>query len=72
MAGYALYPSRELQKLRADFPDRLICEFHDQAGRPVLVATLTRRHCPCPADLVVADSVADLRRILSPERRTTR
>ncbi|WP_017569700.1 hypothetical protein [Nocardiopsis halotolerans] len=72
MPGYALYPSRKVQRLRTDFPDHLICEFHDEAGRPVFVATLARRCCPCPADLVTATSVADLRRALTPERRTAR
>lgn len=70
VAGYALYPSRELQKLRADFPHHLICQFHDQDGRPVFAATLAHRCCPCPADLVTAASVVDLRRALAPERRT--
>ncbi|WP_017604918.1 hypothetical protein [Nocardiopsis alkaliphila] len=69
MAGYHLYPSQELQKLRADFPDHLICRLHDHAGRPMFVATLARRCCPCPADLVTATDLAELRRALSPEGR---
>lgn len=72
MPGYSLYPSQELRKLRTDFPDHLICVFHDEEGRPAFVATLVRRYCPCPADLVTATSVAALRRALTPERRGSR
>ncbi|WP_304453815.1 hypothetical protein [Nocardiopsis sp. YSL2] len=69
MSGYALYPSREVELLRAEFPDHLICELHDETGRPVLTATLRRRRCPCPSDLVTAGTPADLRRSLTgPER----
>ncbi|MCY9783175.1 hypothetical protein KIK06_04625 [Nocardiopsis sp. EMB25] len=63
-AGYPLHPSRELERLRADFPDHLICELHDGAGRPVFTATLLHRRCPCPPDLVTAPSPAALRRAL--------
>lgn len=71
VAGYSLYPGQELRKLRADFPDHLICRFQDQAGQPVFVAVLARRCCPSPADLVTAADVAELRRALSPEGRGT-
>lgn len=72
MSGYALYPSQEIRRLRGDFPDHLICELHDEAGRPVFVATLARRCCPCPADLVTATTVTALRRTLAPQRETAR
>ncbi|MEV2279256.1 hypothetical protein AB0I72_27130 [Nocardiopsis sp. NPDC049922] len=62
--GYALYPSNEVARLRADFPDHLICELHDEAGRPLFAATLIRRRCPCPPDLVTATSATALRRAL--------
>ncbi|NKY99308.1 hypothetical protein [Nocardiopsis alborubida] len=78
MPGYGLYPGPEIRRLRSDFPDHLICELHDESGRPVLVATLARRCCPCPADLVTASDPAALRRALalsphpSPQRKSAR
>lgn len=78
MPGYGLYPSTEIRRLRSDFPDHLICELHDESGRPVLVATLTRRCCPCPAVLVTASDPTALRRALalsphpSPQRKPAR
>ncbi|WDZ93142.1 hypothetical protein [Nocardiopsis sp. HUAS JQ3] len=76
MPGYGLYPSTEIRRLRGDFPDHLICELHDESGRPVLVATLARRCCPCPAVLVTASDPTALRRALaphlSPQRKSTR
>ncbi|KOX24243.1 hypothetical protein [Nocardiopsis sp. NRRL B-16309] len=65
MPGYALYPSHEVARLRSEFPDHLICELHDQSGRPVFTATLCRRRCPCPPDLVTAGTPAALRRSLA-------
>jgi hypothetical protein len=67
--GYALYPSREVERLRSEFPDHLICELHDESGRPLFTATLRRRRCPCPSDLVTAVTPADLRRsLIAPTR----
>ncbi|MCK9868264.1 hypothetical protein MRI28_01085 [Nocardiopsis dassonvillei] len=78
MPGYGLYPSPEIRRLRGDFPDHLSCELHDESGRPVLVATLARRCCPCPAVLVTASDPTALRRALalsphlSPQRKSAR
>jgi hypothetical protein len=65
VSGYALYPSRDVERLRSEFPDHLICELHDESGRPLFTATLRRRRCPCPSDLVTAVTPADLRRSLT-------
>lgn len=65
MSGYALYPSQEVARLRTEFPDHLICELHDDSGRPVFTATLRRRRCACPSDLVTAGTPAALRRSLT-------
>ncbi|MFE3457737.1 hypothetical protein ACFXKD_09335 [Nocardiopsis aegyptia] len=65
MTGYALYPSREVERLRSEFPDHLICELHDQSGHPVFTAILCRRRCPCPPALVTAGTPAALRRSLA-------
>jgi hypothetical protein len=72
MPGYGLYPSPEILRLRGEFPDHLICELHDGSGRPVFVATLAHRCCPCPADLVTASDPASLRRALAPQRKSAR
>ncbi|MFD3684891.1 hypothetical protein ACFWTE_08760 [Nocardiopsis sp. NPDC058631] len=72
MPGYGLYPSRDVRRLRAEFPDHLICELHDETGRPVFTATLVRRCCPCPSDLVTASDPVTLRRALAPQRTTAR
>ncbi|GAB2489554.1 hypothetical protein [Nocardiopsis aegyptia] len=65
MPGYALYPSHEMERLRTEFPDHLICELHDDTGRPVFTATLRRRRCACPTALVIAGTPAVLRRSLT-------
>lgn len=72
MSGYRLYPSRDVRRLRVEFPDHLICELHDEAGRPVFTATLARRRCPCPSDLVTASDPVALRRALAPQRTAAR
>lgn len=64
MTGYSLYPSPDLRRLRTEFPTHLICELHDERGRPVFTATLIRRCCPCPPDLVTAQTPAALRTAL--------
>jgi hypothetical protein len=66
--GYKVFPSHEIQKLRSEFPHHLICELHDHRGQPVFVATLLRRSCPCPADLVTAKTPNALREALASTR----
>lgn len=68
MFGYSVFPSQEIKQLRAEFPYHLICELHDHRGQPVFVATLLRRSCPCPADLVTASTPNALREALAPTR----
>ncbi|MGW5880326.1 hypothetical protein ACWFMI_27650 [Nocardiopsis terrae] len=65
MTGYNLHPNPELRRLREDFPAHLICELHDERGRPVFTATLAHRCCPCPHTLVTATTPAALRKALT-------
>ncbi|WP_017610346.1 hypothetical protein [Nocardiopsis xinjiangensis] len=64
MDGYRVFPSAEVRRLRSEFPHHLICELHDHRGRPVFVAILAQRSCPCPADLVTASTLGALRQAL--------
>ncbi|WP_116248339.1 hypothetical protein [Nocardiopsis sp. FIRDI 009] len=64
MTGYSLHPSREVQRLRAEFPEHLICELHDERGRPVFTATRARPCCPRSPDLVTAATPVALREAL--------
>ncbi|WP_017586209.1 hypothetical protein [Nocardiopsis ganjiahuensis] len=65
MVGYSVFPSHEIQQLRKEFPHHLICELHNHHGQPVFVATLLRRSCPCPPDLVTASTPTALREALA-------
>nr|WP_017580511.1 hypothetical protein [Nocardiopsis valliformis] len=68
MVGYSVFPSQEIQQLRKEFPHHLIYELHNRNGKPVFVATLLRRSCPCPPDLVTAPTPTALREALAPIR----
>lgn len=63
--GYNLWPSEELRQLRADFPDYLICELHDEHGRPLYIATHTPPAVPGADDVVRAPDTRALRDRLS-------
>jgi hypothetical protein len=42
MTGYQLHPSEVIRRLRAEFPDFLICELSGELGNPCFTATSTR------------------------------
>ena len=66
--GYNVFPSHEIQQLRSEFPHHLIYELRDRRGKQTFVATLLRRSCPCPADLVTASTPNALREALTSSR----
>lgn len=63
--GYRLRPSETVLRLRREFPDFLICELHNEQGRPCLVATSTRTGINGQPELVVTAGAEELRKVLS-------
>ncbi len=61
MADYSLWPSETVRQLRADFPDYLIFQSHDQLGRPRIIATRTPPNAPGAADLVITPDAEAMR-----------
>lgn len=66
LTGYHLRPSSEILKLRAEFPDFLICELHGADSELTsYVATSTRTGAGGQPELIVTASAGELRRALS-------
>ncbi|WP_017583210.1 hypothetical protein [Nocardiopsis valliformis] len=66
LTGYHLRPSAEILKLRAEFPDFLICELHGvNSERTSYVATSTRTALSGQPELIVTASATELRKALS-------
>lgn len=63
--GYHLWPSDELRRLRADFPDYLIFERHDEHGRPCFIATRTPPAVLGADDLIITADAETMRGRLS-------
>ncbi|GAA3725906.1 hypothetical protein HDA32_003441 [Spinactinospora alkalitolerans] len=70
--GYHLSPSDDVRRLRADFPDYLICELHDEHGRPRFTATRTAPAVSGAAELIIAPEAEALRARLAVQPTTPR
>ena len=65
MDGYYLRPSETILRLRAEFPDFLICELTGELGKPCFTATSTRAGANGQPELVVTAGAEELRKVLS-------
>ncbi|MFD3685514.1 hypothetical protein ACFWTE_11930 [Nocardiopsis sp. NPDC058631] len=65
MTGYHLRPSQTVLDLREEFPDFLICELHNDLGRPCFTATSTLTGASGQPELVVTAGADELRRTLT-------
>ena len=65
MDGYYLRPSETILRLRAEFPDFLICELTGELGKPCFTATSTRAGANGQPELVVTANPEELRRALA-------
>lgn len=63
--SYHLRPSATVLRLRQEFPDFLICELHQECGRPCFVATSARTGANGRPELIVRDGAEELRAALS-------
>lgn len=65
MTGYQLHPSETIRRLRAEFPDFLICELSGGVGNPCFTATSTRANASGQPELIVTANPDELRRVLT-------
>ncbi len=65
MTGYQLHPSEAIRRLRAEFPDFLICELSGESGNPCFTATSTRASTNGRPELIVTANPDELRRALT-------
>lgn len=65
LPGYHLRPSETILRLRAEFPDFLICELSGEPGKPCFTATSTRSNANGQPELVVTANPEELRRALT-------
>lgn len=65
LTGYHLRPSGTILRLRAEFPDFLICELSGPLGKPCFTATSARTNSDGKPELVVTACPEELRRALA-------
>ena len=65
LTGYHLRPSETVLRLRAEFPDFLICELSGEPGKSCFTATSTRTNANGQPELIVTASPEQLKRALT-------